>query len=88
MDVELLDAKWQKTKNVRVTNSDGRTYTEKRIYDYRIDYFLDGIWVKLFLGDNEIFEYKSKEKSILEAVWGENKYKYDPEGYLRQSMAN
>ncbi len=88
MDVKLMDAKWQKTKLVRVTNSDGRTYTEKRIDDYRMEFFLDGIWVKLFHGENEIAEYRSKEKSIRDAIWGESEYGYDPEGSLKRQSGN
>ncbi|MCF6314330.1 MAG: hypothetical protein L3J39_17920 [Verrucomicrobiales bacterium] len=81
-NVTLLKAKWQVKSIVRVRKSDGRLLNEAVYTDYDTRYILDGIWVKLYIGDRKIAEYKSGEKSIKNAEWGK-RVGYDPIADLR-----
>ncbi len=81
--VKLLDAKWQKEERYSVAYTDGSRETKTQTKDYSLAFILDGLWIKLFLGDRMIGEYKSGEKTMKNVTWEEIDA-FDTEGSLQR----
>ncbi len=70
--LEMRERDWE-TEKVKMipTGQSGRVSTEKYWVDYSESTQLDGLWIKVFVDDREVADWKSEGKVIKGAAWSD-----------------
>lgn len=67
---ELSSKEWEVPKSVTI-NKNGKPVEVTVLAEYSDIHILDGVWIKIYLGERMIGEWKSEGKMIKEAQWSE-----------------
>ena len=67
--IDCTETKWEEQRIIYKRDAEGDSYTEEILAKLKEDLEVDGIRIKVFLGDREIAEWESQGKTIKEAAW-------------------